>query len=182
MNPADLVILAIILLSVIVSLFRGFIKEVFSILVWIAAIYAAFQVSGSFAGVLEPWIELPSARLIVAFAAVFVLVLVVGGLVAYLIGKLIEQTGLSATDRLFGGLFGALRGVVIVGVAVLLLRATPLSQDPWWGESKFLPTFDRMADYGMQWLPESIRNMLEAETESADDASSRVSEALLERI
>lgn len=182
MNPADLAILAIVLVSVIVSLFRGFIKEVFSILVWIAAIYAAFQVSGAFAGELEPYIELPSARFIVAFAAVFVLVLVVGGLISFLIGKMIEQTGLSPTDRLFGALFGAVRGAVVVTVAVLLVRATPLSEDPWWGESKLLPTFDRLADHGLELLPESVRELLDADPEPADDAPSRVSEALMERL
>ena len=182
MNPADLVIVAIVLISVIVSLFRGFIKEVFSILIWIAALFAAFQVSEAFAGALEPFIELPSARFIVAFAAVFLLVLIVGGLIAFLIGKMIEKTGLSPTDRMFGALFGVVRGVVVITVAVLLVRATPLSQDPWWGESKLLPTFDRLADQGLELLPDSVRSMLDVDTEPAEDARSRVPEALLERI
>ncbi len=181
MNPADLAIAAIVLISVIVSLFRGFTKEVFSILVWVAALFAAFQVSGAFAGALEPFIELPSARIIVAFAAVFVLVLIVGGMIAFLIGKMIEKTGLSPTDRMFGAVFGMVRGVVIVTLAVLLARATPLSEDPWWDESKLLPTFDRLADQGLELLPESVRSMLDVKSEPADDARSRVSEVLLER-
>jgi membrane protein required for colicin V production len=57
MNGADLVILGILLVSIVVSLFRGFIKEVFSILVWVAAIFAAFQVAGPLAVALEPIID-----------------------------------------------------------------------------------------------------------------------------
>jgi len=74
------------------------------------------------------------------------------------------------------------RGVVIVTVAVLLVRATPLSQDPWWGESKLLPTFNRLADQGFALLPESVRSVFDVEVEPADDSRSRVPEALLERI
>jgi membrane protein required for colicin V production len=160
MSPADLAILAILAVSVLVSIFRGFIKEVFSILVWVAAIFAAFQVAAPFAEALAPFIELPSARIIVAFAAVFLLVLVLGGLVGYLIGKMVEKTGLSPTDRLFGGVFGLARGLVIVVLAVMLLRITPFVQDPWWSESRLLPTFEQLADRAQTLLPESVTRMM----------------------
>lgn len=166
MNGADLVILVILAVSIVVSLFRGFIKEVFSILVWAAAIVAAFQVAGPLAGALEPVIDLPSARFILAFAAVFVLVLVVGGLIGFLVGKMVEKTGLSPTDRLFGGLFGLARGLVIVVLAVLLLRVTPFAEDPWWGDSRLLPTFEALAEQARVWLPESVRGLLDPENQS----------------
>lgn len=172
MNGADLVIVGILLVSVVVSLVRGFIKEVFSILVWVAAIFAAFQVAGPLAGALEPIIDLPSARIIVAFAAVFVLVLVVGGLISFLVGKMVEKTGLSPTDRLFGGLFGLARGLVIVVLAVLLLRVTPFTQDPWWNDSRLLPTFEAMAEQARVWLPESVRGLLDPENQPARSALS----------
>jgi len=181
MNGADLVILGILLVSIVVSLFRGFIKEVFSILVWMAAIFAAFRVAGPLAGALEPIIDLPSARLIVAFAAVFVLVLIVGGLISFLVGKMVEKTGLSPTDRLFGGLFGLARGLVIVVLAVLLLRVTPFAEDPWWGDSRLLPTFETLAEQARLWLPESVRDLLNPENQSARSAVSEESlPALLE--
>lgn len=161
MNAADLVIVALIVVSVLVSLFRGFIKEAFSIVVWIAAIFAAFQVAEPFAEALEPIIDLPSARMIVAFAAVFLLVLVIGGLIGFLVSKMVEKTGLSPTDRLFGALFGLARGLVIVVLGVMLLRVTPFAEDPWWRESRLMPTFETMADRAQAWLPESVRRMFE---------------------
>ncbi|MGK7295330.1 MAG: CvpA family protein [Candidatus Wenzhouxiangella sp. M2_3B_020] len=161
MNAADLVIVAILAVSVLVSLFRGFIKEAFSIVVWVAAIFAAFQVAEPFAEALEPVIDLPSARMIVAFAAVFLLVLVIGGLIGFLVSKMVEKTGLSPTDRLFGALFGLARGLVIVVLGVMLLRVTPFAEDPWWRESRLVPTFETMADRAQTWLPESVRGMFE---------------------
>lgn len=174
LNGADLAILAIVTISVVVSMLRGFIKEVFSILVWLAAVFAAFQVAGPLAGALEPIVTLPSARVILAFASVFILVLAVGALIAYLIGRLIESTGLSATDRLFGALFGLARGVLIVVVAVMLARVTPFTADPWWHESKLLPGFERLADRAVTWLPPSLGELLDAPAGGAQHGRSAV--------
>ncbi|MFO7762209.1 MAG: CvpA family protein [Wenzhouxiangellaceae bacterium] len=179
MNGADLVILGILAISIVVSLVRGFIKEVFSILVWLAAIFAAFQVSGPLAEALEPMIELPSARVIVAFAAVFLLVLVVGGLISFLVGKMVEQTGLSPTDRLFGAVFGLARGLAIVVLAVMLVRVTPFAEDPWWKESRLMPTFEVMADRARAWLPESMRKLLNPENQPPQSGMSGPSQPTL---
>ena len=162
MNGADLAILIVLALSIVVSLFRGFIKEVFSILVWVAAAFAAFQASPPLAEALTPHVAVPSARTIIAFVAVFVLVLVVGGLISYLIGQVVEKTGLSATDRLFGGLFGLARGVVIVLLAVMLARITPFPNDPWWQTSRLIPRFEVMADWTAGFLPESVQDLLDS--------------------
>lgn len=141
----------------LVSLFRGFIREVFSLLVWLAAVYAGLMAANPLAERMQPWIEMPSIRVIIAFAGVFVLVLIVGGLVNYLLGKLVAGTGLSGTDRLVGALFGALRGVAIVLVAVIIARLTPFPEDPWWQESRLLPEFERLAVAVVQYFPESVR-------------------------
>ncbi|NBB91934.1 MAG: CvpA family protein [Gammaproteobacteria bacterium] len=160
MNWADYAILGILLVSMVVSLFRGFIREVFSLLVWIAAVYAALQAAGPLAVRLEGVIEVPSVRVIVAFVGVFVLVLAVGGLVNYLLGKLVDGTGLTGTDRLFGALFGALRGLAIVLAAVIIAGFTPFTEDPWWRQSKLLPEMERMADWLVGFFPESIQSYL----------------------
>jgi membrane protein required for colicin V production len=162
MNGADLAILGICLVSMLVSLFRGFLREAFSLLIWVAAVYAGLQAAGPLALRMDPWIDMPSVRLIVAFVGVFVLVLIVGGLLNYLLGKLIASTGLSGTDRLFGALFGALRGLAIVMVAVIIARFTPFTEDPWWQESRLLPEFERLAAWAVVQFPESLQDHLPA--------------------
>jgi len=165
MNIADLLILVVLAVSLLVSLFRGLIREVFSILIWVVAVFAAFRLADPLSRSLEAMIELPSARVILAFSAVFVLVLIVGGLVAFLVSKLVDSTGLTSTDRLLGGVFGLARGVLIVVVAVMLARLTPFPADPWWRESRLLPPFEVMANGALAWLPEPLRELLDGQTE-----------------
>src|SRR5699024_726088 len=160
MNWADYTIIGIVLVPMVVSLFRGFLREVFSLLVWVAAVYAALQAAGPLAVQLEGIIEVPSVRVIIAFVGVFLIVLVVGGLINYLLGRLVDGTGLSGTDRVFGALFGALRGLAIVLVAVIIAGFTPFVADPWWQQSTLLPEMERMATWMVGFFPESIRAYL----------------------
>ncbi len=172
MSWVDLVIVSVIGISVIVSLFRGLIQEVFSLLVWIGAVWLALQFAGSLAEGLEPWVDLPSARVIIAFVGIFLVVLVTGALVNYLLGRLVKSTGLSGTDRLAGGLFGALRGIVLVLVAVVIAGFTPFPEDPWWQESRLLPEFERLGQWAMQYMPESIQEYLVVPDEMTEMESS----------
>jgi membrane protein required for colicin V production len=167
-STADLVILAVCGISMLVSLFRGFVREAFSLVVWFLAVYAGLLAAEPFAARLTPWIEVPSVRVIIAFVGVFVLVLVVGGLVNYLLGKLVAGTGLSGTDRLVGALFGALRGAAIVLVAVILSRFTPFPEDPWWRESRLLPEFERLAVVAVGYFPETVREYVPSDPSPED--------------
>lgn len=161
MNTADLVIAAIVAISVVIGLVRGFVVEVLSLLVWIAAVVLAMalgpQVSEWFGGS----IELPSLRVALGYASVFIAVLVAGAIVVYLMRKLVQGTGLSGTDRMLGMLFGFARGAVVVVVLVLLLGFTPLPRDPWWRESRALPVFQSLAQAMAGWLPESLAAYVE---------------------
>jgi membrane protein required for colicin V production len=170
---ADYVILGIVALSILVGAIRGFIKEVFALAVWIAAFIFAFQYSGVLATQLETYIELPSGRTALAFTGLFIAVLLVGGLLTYLVGQLVEKTGLSGTDRLFGGVFGGLRGVIIVLFLILLTGLTPIPQDPWWQQSRLIQSLLPLAEWSAQFLPETIDEHLdftveEEQTESVD--------------
>jgi len=156
MNWFDLTILAILLLSVAVSLFRGLIREVMSLLIWVGAFWLAWHYVDVGADWLSGVIELPSARHLIAFVALFLTALIVGGLINFLVGKLITGTGLSGTDRFFGMFFGLLRGSVAITALVLFLQATPLSKDPWWQQSTLQPHFSKLADWVKQRMPDDI--------------------------
>jgi len=161
MGYADYVILGIVAISILVGAIRGFIKEVFSLAVWAAAFLVAFQYSGVLAMQLESHIELPSARTSLAFVSLFLLVLLIGGLITFLVGKLVEKTGLSGTDRLFGGVFGGIRGLGIVLALVLVAGLTPVTQDPWWKQSKMIQSMLPLAEWTAQFLPDYIQEHLE---------------------
>ncbi len=156
MNWFDLTILSILLLSIIVSLFRGLIREVLSLLIWIGAFWLAWTFVDKGASWLEVFIELPSARHLIAFVALFLAALIIGGMINYLVGKMIAKTGLGATDRFFGMFFGLGRGLIAVTAIILFLQATPLSQDPWWNESKLQPQFSKLANWIKAKMPEDL--------------------------
>lgn len=161
MQYADYVILGIVAISILVGAIRGFVKEAFSLLVWVAAFLVAFQYSGALALHLESHIELPSVRTSLAFVSLFLLVLLIGGLITFLVGKLVEKTGLSGTDRLLGGVFGGIRGLVIVLAVILVAGLTPVPQDPWWKQSRMIQSLMPLAEWTAQFLPDYLQEHLE---------------------
>lgn len=143
----DWAIIAVIVVSTLISLTRGFVKEALSLLTWIIAGSVAWLFGGSLANYLEPYIQTPSARVIAACAILFIATLIVGALISFLIGELIRVTGFGGTDRFLGTVFGAARGALLVVTAVGLLSLAPVQQDPWWQQSALIPHFLLVADW-----------------------------------
>lgn len=173
MEYVDYAVLGIIIISILVGSLRGFIKEVFSLAVWAAAFLVAFQYSGALAMMLESHIELPSARTSLAFAGLFLSVLLVGGLITFLVAKLVEKTGLSGTDRLLGGVFGAFRGLILILFIMLVAGLTPIPKDPWWQQSRSIQSLMPLAEWSAQFLPDYILEYMDltadiVESESVD--------------
>lgn len=177
MTWPDLVILATIGISLLVGALRGFIKEVFSLVVWAAAFVVAYRFSGDVALLMEEQVSLPSARTAIGFIGLFIVVLVIGGLANYLLGRLVESTGLSGTDRMLGGLFGIARGVALVVVAILVTGFTPIPADPWWKESRLIRSFMPLVTWSAEWLPASVQEHLEFEPEPPDPEAASPGEA-----
>ena len=152
----DILIIAIIALSAVISLIRGFVQEALSLATWIAAFALAWFFFRPLSVQLEPWIDVPSIRLGVAYGAILLLVLIVGALVNLLMKSLVESTGLSGTDRLIGIFFGVARGVVVVSILVLLAGLTPFPHDGWWRDSQLIPYFEQIALWMKTYLPDDI--------------------------
>jgi membrane protein required for colicin V production len=160
----DWAIVAIVAISALISLSRGFVKEALSLVTWIIAGAVAWMFGGSLSEYLAGYIQTPSARVITGCAIMFVATLIVGAMINYLIGELVRVTGLSGTDRFLGMAFGAARGVLLVVVAVGLLSLGPVQQDGWWQESQLVPKFLLVADWSKnlilgwssQWLASGI--------------------------
>ena len=159
MNWTDYALLTVLLVSMGVGLWRGFVVEVLSLTVWIGAFWLTIGFGADVAEVFTG-IEQPSARLFVGYACVFVGVLLLGGVVTWALGKFIANTGLSATDRVLGVGFGLLRGLVLACVAVLLMGFTSLPSEPWWQSSKLMPGVQLGAEWMQGFLPASAAEEL----------------------
>ena len=129
-NWADWVIVAVVSLSALMSLTRGFVKEALSLLVWVAAFVVAFYFSDRVSVLLVEEVASPTLRYLAAFAMLFVAVLLLGAVCNFLIVQLVHATGLSGTDRLLGMMFGVCRGVLIaLAVLVFAPKLVPLNQE-----------------------------------------------------
>lgn len=157
---ADIVLLAILGISALIGIWRGLVAEVMSLLVWVAAFWLAFAFGPDVAQMFEPHVDAPTARWFLGYASVFVLALVVGGLLNWLLGRLVKGTGLSGTDRLLGLCFGLLRGAAVACALVLVAGFTPMPQEQVWQQSQLVPGFVRGAEWMRDWLPEALSERL----------------------
>jgi membrane protein required for colicin V production len=159
-NVADIAILAVLGLSVLVGMWRGFVSEVLALAVWVCAFWVAWLLGPALAERFSGSISTPSARILLACAICFVAVLVAGAIVTWLVRKLVAGSGLSGTDRLLGMVFGLVRGLALVVLLVLLLGFTPFSRDPWWRESRLMPRFEDGARWVVARFPERLSRYL----------------------
>ncbi|PLY16501.1 MAG: colicin V production CvpA [Sedimenticola sp.] len=151
----DYVILGIIGLSALISLIRGFMREALSLAAWVLAFWVAWTFFRDLAIHLD-WFTMPSLQLAASFGLLFIATLMVGALVNFLVGQLVDKTGLTGTDRLVGMLFGAARGAILVAILVLLAGLTPFPNDPWWQSSQLIGYFQDLAVWLKQLLPADI--------------------------
>lgn len=157
---ADWFLLAALIVSILIGVLRGFTREVLGLLSWILAIIAALLFAPQAAGWLEPHIATPSIRIAASYALVFFGILVLGAIVTSIVSMLVRKSPLSGVDRMVGGGFGLLRGVVIALGMVWLVGMTPARQDPWWGQSALIPRLEGVARTFDRLLPDNWQQQL----------------------
>jgi len=141
MSSIDYAILVVIVFSASIGVWRGFVREALSLVVWVAAFWFAYSWSQTLAFMLDGFIADPGLRLIVTFVVLFLAVHIVGFVVSRLLSVLIRSVGLKGVDRVAGGGFGLLRGIIIISVLVLLAEMTPITQEVMWQQSFMVSVF-----------------------------------------
>ena len=149
----DLIIIGVIVLSALISLIRGFVKESISLVTWIVAGVLALRYYAPMADLLEPFINSVTLRQWVGGGILFVITLIVGAIVNFIVSQLVSKTGLSGTDKALGVVFGAARGVLIVTMVVLLASLTPMPEASWWQESTMITFFQQLAEWVRGVIP-----------------------------
>lgn len=146
MTLFDYLVLFVLAASVVISTMRGLVREILSLLSWVVAFVVANMYGAQLAPMLPTMIPGDALRLMVAFAALFLGVRILMGLLSMAIGALIAASGLSLADRGLGGLFGLARGIVIVLFGVILCGMTSIPQQDFWKHALLSP----MAETGVR--------------------------------
>jgi membrane protein required for colicin V production len=146
MTPVDYILAAAVCLSVIFGAVRGFLRESVALLGWLVGLWLAWR----YAYVVEPFLggalEGTELQEWAARAIVLLTVVIASWILGGMLNYLVQRSGLTlGVDRLLGGLFGLVRGAVIVGFAVMLGEAADLNGEQWWRESRLMPIGQEMA-------------------------------------
>ena len=119
MTVVDFGIVLIISVLLVLGLIWGFVKIAIALGTWVAASVISFTFAPNLsASLLQSSIESPALRLGVAMCILFILTIMLGALVSFLVRQIISKTGLSTLDRILGMVIGSSLGLVIV-VAVV---------------------------------------------------------------
>ncbi|HHJ34890.1 MAG TPA: CvpA family protein [Gammaproteobacteria bacterium] len=164
MTVVDVVVIFVIFLSALFSLIRGFVKEAISLATWIIAIWLAATFAPQLADALPGNIESEAVRQAVGFGVLFILTLMVGAIINMLVSQIVKKTGLSSADRIFGVVFGALRGGLIIIVFVVIGGMTPLPDMEWWKTSTLLPWFENTAMVVQEYVPDDLSSAYQPAT------------------
>lgn len=154
MNGFDIAVAVILLVSFLFGVWRGLVYEVLSLLGW----PIAFVLSKLFANDVAPLIPVTQEvlRITVAYALVFIAALIVWGVLVWLLSKLVKAVGLGWLYRVLGGLFGVLRGVLVVLVLVWLAGLTHIPEQSFWRDARLSKTAEDVALLTKAWLPDNI--------------------------
>jgi len=157
MTIFDFVVLLILLLSTLISIMRGLVREVLSVASWVGAFMVAKYAAPLVAGWLTGLLSHPNARLAVAFVLVMIASVLLFSLISLQIAKLVKITGLRGTDRALGAFFGLARGVLVAVLLVLVASLTPLPKERYWRDAFFRVPLETMASWMRPRLPESVQ-------------------------
>lgn len=152
-STLDWMIIAVVVLSTLLSLKRGFVKEVMSLVTWGVAFIIAVKFTSPLQTLLIDQVQNDQIRYVVAFIALFIATLVLGALVNFVLGSLVQATGLSSTDRIIGMLFGFVRGGLIVVAFISLLSLSPaIEKSDMWKSSQLVPQLVVLKDWVREML------------------------------
>ncbi len=163
-NPADVTVAVLVILSGIFAMARGFVREVLSLASWVGA---ALVTLWGF-GLARPYARgmIGNALLadIVTGAVLFIVSLIVFSMIGGGIASLVRGTGLNALDRSLGFVFGLVRGILLVAVMWLgVAWAIPPGDQPiWLRDARTRPLIEHLAEYLRGFAPPELRGRTQA--------------------
>jgi membrane protein required for colicin V production len=146
MKSADYWVVAIVLLSAIVGLLRGFLREAVAVVSWLLALFIAWHFAASLAPHLGGLLADEAVRPWAARAILFLAMLFIGSIAGVFIGHFMHLKMFIGTDRFLGFTFGVLRAGIALGVLVIICQLLRVDDERWWRESVLIPYAQHIAE------------------------------------
>jgi len=156
MALVDFGIIIIITVLLVLGLIWGFAKIAIALGTWVAASLISFSFSPNLASSLLTSIESPPMRLAAAMGILFVLTLMIGAVVSFLVRQFVSKTGLSGLDRVLGLVIGFSLGLVVVVAMVFVAGLTNAPEYDWWQSSILIERFESLAVWLQGYLPDDV--------------------------
>ncbi len=156
MPIVDILIAIVVVISVLIGIFRGFVKEAISIASLLIAIWAALFFGPQVGTISDKWITSPELQVWFGRILTFIVVLTIGGLVSWGLSKLVRLSVLGGTDRVLGMVFGFCRGVLLFGLLVIGGRIAGFDNDDWWEDSSLMPYGESVAEWIGEMAPKGL--------------------------
>lgn len=156
MTLFDIIVLGLIAVFVITSLMNGLVAEVLSIARWVIALILGRLLSSPLAENFLTAIQPPQAAYVVAFIIIFILVFILMRLLQNMFVALLKALGLNGINRILGGVFGAIKGIILITIIVAVCAYTDLPKKDEWQNSASAPFFEQLASLAVPYLAEHI--------------------------
>ncbi|MDO5073571.1 MAG: CvpA family protein [Neisseria animaloris] len=160
----DILALGVIAASIIVSMVRGVITEIASLLTWIAAFIIAKMFAVPFADIAFSSVSPHGLAVALSFVLLFFAAWLVQHFLRSLLTSAVSAMGLGSINRMLGGVFGAAKGVLLVTLAVLICSFTDLPQTSDWQQSFSAVYFEALAQLAVPYLPPAVADKIQYPT------------------
>lgn len=156
----DVLVIAVILVSAILAMVRGFVREVLSIASWLIAAVATFYLYELLRDVIQPYVENETLATIISVAVVFIVVLVIVTYITMKIADVVIDSRVGSIDRIFGFIFGAVRGLLLIVVAYVLFDWLVDEQPAWIANAETRPIVADLSARLIEVLPQDVEDWL----------------------
>ena len=162
MSFIDIIVLLVLFASLIFGFFRGFVKELLSLMAWAFAFFVAYYFSSSVA-IFLPFEAEFSIKYVGSFVLIFLFVLIVSSILIKFLSTFIHKIGLGASNIILGGLFGILRGVIIVYLLIFVIEKTSYAKEPSWQQANSIVLIKLLVEKTFPYLPQDWVNNVKYE-------------------
>ena len=182
MGGFDVVIAAIFVVSILVGVMRGFIKEALSVTSWIVAIWLGSIFCAEAGDFIAQYFNIPNQtfRVWAGFTLIFVVTLFLFAFISWVIIKLLVRGPIKATDRILGIASGAARAALIVAAILMVARGVGQEESDWWNNSQYIGKFIPIVDFIEPLIFDNLPEGVDTETPIQEQLQQKVLDGALQ--